>query len=97
MLDLQAEQINLTTTLSERPTDSLSHSQQETYPPEDERLSQVTQMLTQGEYTTLTLTASVFSCWSLRYFEVICKWCKKDPNQALEVSIFGVSLTKFSD
>lgn len=47
MLDLQAEQINLTTTLSERPTDSLSHSQQETDPTEDERLSQVSQMLTQ--------------------------------------------------
>lgn len=48
MLDLQAEKINLTTTLSERPTDSLSHSQKESYPPEDERLSQASQMLTRG-------------------------------------------------
>lgn len=48
MLDLQAEQINLTTTLSERPTDTLSHSQQEIYTPEHERLSQASQMLTRG-------------------------------------------------
>lgn len=78
MLDLQAGQINLTTTLSERPTDSLNHSQQETA---ESGLKDVNQRLRH------TLTTLLFSAWSLSYrFSVICKWCKKDPNQAPDVS-----------
>lgn len=48
MLNLQAEQVNLTAALCERPTNSLGHSQEETYPSEHEGLSQASQMLTRG-------------------------------------------------